>query len=187
MRGFSHIGARFVRRRRGCGHVGVWGVSGDTGNRAASQLAVTGGVTDAARRRCGRRHTDEFRVNLKLPDQAGAQAFAQSVSTPGNSTYGAYLTPARLAMDCSSVLRTPRRPMRDLRGTDVAATVVQTRGGAQGSPRRRARGRPAWDVQATEGPEGDDGGGAGERRGATIRSRPTAGRAAVQRAVHRRA
>jgi subtilase family serine protease len=36
-----------------------------------------------------------FEVDLKLPDQAGAQAFAQSVSTPGSSTYGDYLTPAQ--------------------------------------------------------------------------------------------
>jgi len=36
-----------------------------------------------------------FEVDLKLPDEAGAQAFAQSVSTPGSSTYGAYLTPAQ--------------------------------------------------------------------------------------------
>lgn len=37
----------------------------------------------------------EFEVNLRVPDQAGAQAFATAVSTPGSSSYGAYLTPAQ--------------------------------------------------------------------------------------------
>jgi subtilase family serine protease len=36
-----------------------------------------------------------FEVDLKLPDQSGAQAFAQAVSTPGSSSYGAFLTPAQ--------------------------------------------------------------------------------------------
>jgi subtilase family serine protease len=36
-----------------------------------------------------------FEVDLKLPDQAGAEAFARAVSTPGSSSYGAYLNPAQ--------------------------------------------------------------------------------------------
>ncbi len=37
----------------------------------------------------------DFEVDLKLADQAGAQSFAQAVSTPGDSLYGQYLTPAQ--------------------------------------------------------------------------------------------
>ncbi len=36
-----------------------------------------------------------FQVNLKLPDQQGAAAFAKAVSTPGSSSYRHYLTPAQ--------------------------------------------------------------------------------------------
>jgi subtilase family serine protease len=36
----------------------------------------------------------EFTVGVKLPDQAGAEAFAQAVSTPGNASYRQFLTPA---------------------------------------------------------------------------------------------
>jgi subtilase family serine protease len=36
-----------------------------------------------------------FEVELKLADQAGAESFAQAVSTPGNAAYGKVLTPAQ--------------------------------------------------------------------------------------------
>jgi len=36
-----------------------------------------------------------FEVELKLADQAGAESFAQAVSTPGNASYGKFLTPAQ--------------------------------------------------------------------------------------------
>jgi subtilase family serine protease len=36
-----------------------------------------------------------FEVELKLADQAGAESFAQDVSTPGNASYGKFLTPAQ--------------------------------------------------------------------------------------------
>jgi subtilase family serine protease len=36
-----------------------------------------------------------FEVELKLADQAGAQSLAQAVSTPGNASYGKFLTPAQ--------------------------------------------------------------------------------------------
>ncbi len=36
-----------------------------------------------------------FEVDLKLTDQAGAEAFARSVSTPGSADYGKYLTAAQ--------------------------------------------------------------------------------------------
>ena len=54
---------------------------------AASRTPRVGSVAGATQM--------HFEVDLKLPDQAGAQAFAQSVSTPGSSSYGAYLTPAQ--------------------------------------------------------------------------------------------
>jgi len=37
----------------------------------------------------------EFTVNLKLPNDGAAEAFARAVSTPGNALYGKYLTPAQ--------------------------------------------------------------------------------------------
>jgi subtilase family serine protease len=37
----------------------------------------------------------QFEVTLKLPDQAGAESFAQSVSTPSSADYGKYLTAAQ--------------------------------------------------------------------------------------------
>src|SRR5436305_1989384 len=36
-----------------------------------------------------------FQVDLKLRDQQGAEAFAQAVATPGNASYGGYLTAAQ--------------------------------------------------------------------------------------------
>ena len=39
--------------------------------------------------------TVEGEIHLKLRDEAGAQAFATAVSTPGNAQYGQYLTPAQ--------------------------------------------------------------------------------------------
>ena len=36
-----------------------------------------------------------FEVELKLADQAGAESFARDVSTPGNASYGEFLTPAQ--------------------------------------------------------------------------------------------
>jgi subtilase family serine protease len=49
----------------------------------------------------------DFEINLKLPDQAGAEAFAKAVATPGNSSYHQYLTPtqweARFAPSASAV------------------------------------------------------------------------------------
>jgi subtilase family serine protease len=36
-----------------------------------------------------------FEVELKLADQAGAESFASDVSTPGNASYGKFLTPAQ--------------------------------------------------------------------------------------------
>ena len=36
-----------------------------------------------------------FEVELKLADQAGAESFARDVSTPGNASYGKFLTPAQ--------------------------------------------------------------------------------------------
>jgi subtilase family serine protease len=48
-----------------------------------------------------------FRVYLKMRDQAGAEAAAQAISTPGSASYGAYLTPeqvrARYAPTAASV------------------------------------------------------------------------------------
>jgi subtilase family serine protease len=37
-----------------------------------------------------------FRTYLSLRDQAGAEALAKAVSTPGNAAYGKYLTPAQI-------------------------------------------------------------------------------------------
>jgi subtilase family serine protease len=50
-----------------------------------------------------------FQVDLKLPNQQAAEAFASAVSTPGSASYGKYLTPAqweaRFSPSASSVAK----------------------------------------------------------------------------------
>ena len=55
--------------------------------RAAAKSPLVGAV--AGKSQIG------FEVDLTLPDQAGAAAFAKAVSTRGNALYGKYLTPAQ--------------------------------------------------------------------------------------------
>lgn len=59
----------------------------NTQSPAASRTPRTGAVAGDA--------PADFAITLKLPDQAGAEAFAQAVSTPGSSSYHQYLTPAQ--------------------------------------------------------------------------------------------
>ncbi len=54
---------------------------------AAAQTPQTGSVPAST--------AMNFEVTLQLPDQAGAEAFARSVSTPGSGDYGQYLTAAQ--------------------------------------------------------------------------------------------
>lgn len=70
-------------------------------SRAASRAPRTGAVAGNSQ--------ISFEVDLKLPDQQAAEAFASAVSTPGNESYGHYLTPsqweARFSPTASSVQR----------------------------------------------------------------------------------
>ncbi len=59
----------------------------DSQSPAAARTPRTGSVPDTTRM--------HFEINLKLPDQQGAESFAQAVSTPGSVSYGHYLTPAQ--------------------------------------------------------------------------------------------
>ena len=59
----------------------------NSSSRAAAKSPLVGSV--AANSQIG------FEVDLTLPDQAGAAAFAKAVSTRGNALYGKYLTPAQ--------------------------------------------------------------------------------------------
>src|SRR5262249_17177151 len=54
---------------------------------AAARAARLGAVASATK--------ISFEVGLRLPDQAGATAFAKAVSTPGSSRYRHFLTPAQ--------------------------------------------------------------------------------------------
>jgi len=59
----------------------------DSQSPAAARTPSVGSVPGATRM--------DFEVDLKLTDQAGAEALAQAVATPGNAAYGHYLTPAQ--------------------------------------------------------------------------------------------
>ncbi len=56
-------------------------------SRAASRAPRTGAVAGNSQ--------VAFQVNLKLPDQQAAENFATAVSTPGNASYGKFLTAAQ--------------------------------------------------------------------------------------------
>jgi subtilase family serine protease len=59
----------------------------DSASPAASRTPSVGAVADDS--------SIQFEVDLKLPDQAAAESFAQAVSSPGSSQYGRYLTAAQ--------------------------------------------------------------------------------------------